>query len=57
MFMAIKKTAKKAAKSVTKMVRSDAAKAYMQHMAEYEALNPTKFATKKAEMEAKLATL
>ncbi len=52
-----KTTTKKVVKAVKKVGRSDAAKAYMQLMADYEAKNPTKFALKKERMEAHLKTL
>lgn len=52
-----KSTAKKVAKVVKEVGRSDAAKAYMQLMSDYEAKNPTKFALKKDRMEAHLKSL
>ncbi len=54
MFMAVKKTTKKVVK---KIVRSDAAKAFMQVLADYEAKNPEKFAVKKERLMKKLETL
>lgn len=57
MFNQIMKTAKKVAKKVAAVVRSDAAKAFMQVMADYEAKNPEKYAAKKERLEAKLETL
>ena len=56
--MTTKKTVKKAVtKAVKAVVRSDAAKAYMAVLAEYEAKNPEKFAAKKDRLMAKLETL
>ena len=52
-----KKTAKKAVKKVASVVRSEAAKKYMQLMSDYEVQNPKKFAAKKAQMEATLKSL
>ncbi len=55
--MTTKKVVKKTVKAVAKVVRSDAAKAFMQLMADYEAKNPEKYAKKKARFEEKLKNL
>lgn len=57
MYMALKKTTKRVAKTAKSVGRSDEAKAFMQMMADYEAVNPEKFALKKDRLKAKLATL
>lgn len=57
MYMAVKKAVKKPVKKASSVVRSDAAKAFLQVMAEYEAKNPEKFALKKDRLMEKLDNL